>query len=55
MTHYRVADRTLLRNVSAGWHMHLDVLAARLTGAEPEPFWDGWVRLKSEYEKRLQS
>jgi uncharacterized protein YndB with AHSA1/START domain len=53
VTHARVNDRTILLNVSGGWHMHLDVLAARLDGTEPEPFWDGWVRLKKEYEQRL--
>jgi hypothetical protein len=33
--------------------MHLDVLAARVAGSEPEPFWDGWSRLKKEYDRRL--
>ena len=33
-------------NVSAGWHAHLDVLAARLAGEEPEPFWDHWSYLR---------
>jgi uncharacterized protein YndB with AHSA1/START domain len=51
--HRRVADRSTRLNVSAGWHMHLDVLAARMRGTEPEPFWDGWKRLKDEYERRL--
>ena len=53
VTHHRVAERTTLLNVSAGWHMHLDVLVARLTGEEPAAFWDGWSRLKKEYESRL--
>ena len=51
--HHRVADRTTLLNVSGGWHMHLNVLAARLNDEAPEPFWDGWVRLKQDYEQRL--
>jgi uncharacterized protein YndB with AHSA1/START domain len=51
--HRRVPDRSTLLNVSAGWHAHLDVLVARLTGAEPAPFWDGWSRLKKEYERRI--
>ena len=51
--HRRVPDRATLLKVSAGWHAHLDVLAARITGKQPQPFWDGWLRLKSEYEKRL--
>jgi hypothetical protein len=33
--------------------MHLDVLAARATGGEPAPFWDGWRRLQEEYDRRL--
>ena len=51
--HRRVTDRATLLNVSGGWHMHLDILVARMTGKEPAPFWDGWSRLKKEYEQRL--
>jgi uncharacterized protein YndB with AHSA1/START domain len=51
--HQRVPDRSVLLNVSAGWHMHLDILAARINGKEPAPFWDGWSRLKADYERRL--
>jgi uncharacterized protein YndB with AHSA1/START domain len=51
--HRRVADRATLLNVSAGWHMHLDILVARATGQEPESFWDGWSRLKKEYDERI--
>jgi uncharacterized protein YndB with AHSA1/START domain len=51
--HRRVTDRATLLNVSGGWHMHLDVLVARMTGKEPAAFWDGWSRLKKEYERRM--
>jgi len=51
--HRRVPDRTTLLNVSAGWHMHLDVLVARATGKEPTPFWDGISHLKQEYDRRM--
>ena len=51
--HRRIPDRSIMLNVSAGWHAHLDVLAARLASEEPEPFWDNWAALKAEYEKRL--
>lgn len=51
--HRRLPDRETLLMVGAGWHMHLDVLVARLDGKEPEPFWDGWIRLHAEYEGRL--
>ena len=53
VTHHRIPDPAMRLNISAGWHAHLDVLAARLTGDEPEPFWDHWVALKAEYAKRL--
>ena len=53
LTHSRVLDRDVLLNISAGWHAHLNVLAARIDGTQPEPFWDGWRRLKAEYDQRL--
>lgn len=46
-------DRAIKLSICAGWHMHLSVLVARVSGKEPEPFWDGWARLKTEYEPRL--
>jgi uncharacterized protein YndB with AHSA1/START domain len=54
VTHRRIAERSSQLNISAGWHAHLDVLAAKLAG-EPlaEPFWDHWVGLKSDYERRI--
>jgi hypothetical protein len=53
LIHRRIPDRSSLLNVSAGWHMHLNILEARATGKEPKPFWDGWQALKSDYEKRF--
>ena len=53
LVHRRLPDRATLLKVSAGWHAHVDVLAARLTGEEPLPFWDNWAALKAEYERRL--
>lgn len=51
--HRRLPDRTTMLMVGAGWHMHLDILVARATGRQPEQFWDGWLRLKQEYDRRL--
>jgi hypothetical protein len=53
VTHRRLPDRETLLMVGAGWHMHLDILVARVRGEEPEPFWDGWTRLHKEYADRL--
>jgi len=53
--HRRLPNRGSLLGVGAGWHMHLDILVARVTGAEPEPFWDGWSRLHKEYDRRVSA
>jgi uncharacterized protein YndB with AHSA1/START domain len=53
VTHRHLKDRSAMLMVGPGWHAHLDVLAARLRGSEPEPFWEGWGRLRTEYEQRL--
>ena len=51
--HRRLPDRATMGKVGPGWHAHLDVLVARVSGEEPEPFWDSWFRLKDEYDRRL--
>jgi uncharacterized protein YndB with AHSA1/START domain len=51
--HRRLPDRATMLKVGAGWHMHLDTLVARTTGREPAPFWDGWSRLREEYDRRM--
>lgn len=53
VTHRQLRDRGTMLMVGAGWHMHLDLLAARVTGAKTEPYWNGWTRLKHEYDQRL--
>ncbi len=53
VVHRRLPDRSTMLNVSAGWHMHLDTLAALAEGRAPEPFWEGWSRLKQDYDGRL--
>jgi uncharacterized protein YndB with AHSA1/START domain len=55
LIHRRLTDRATLLKVAPGWHTHLDVLVARLTGKEPEPFWDDWSRLARDYERRLSA
>jgi uncharacterized protein YndB with AHSA1/START domain len=53
VTHRRPPTRDVLLSVSAGWHAHIDVLAARLAGARPGAHWDNWVRLRAEYAQRF--
>lgn len=51
--HRRLPDRETTLMVGAGWHMHLDILVARVQGEVPAPFWDGWQRLKQDYAARV--
>ncbi len=51
--HRRLPDRATMLMIGAGWHMHLDILVALMTGKGPEPFWDGWSRLRTEYDRRI--
>lgn len=53
VTHRRLPDRATLLNVAAGWHRHLDLLLARTLGKRPGSFWEGWTRLKQDYERRI--
>ena len=53
LVHRRLANRKTRLEVGAGWHAHLDILAARLQEKEPKPFWDSWLGLKEEYEHRI--
>jgi uncharacterized protein YndB with AHSA1/START domain len=54
LTHRRIAERSSRVMIGAGWHAHLDILAARVAGKEPAtPFWDGWLKLRQEYDRRL--
>jgi uncharacterized protein YndB with AHSA1/START domain len=49
VTHRKLPDRDMALMVSAGWHAHLDVLVARMSGEGARDFWGKWVRLKGEY------
>ena len=53
VTHRGISDRNNLLMIGAGWHQHLDTLVARARGVAPGPFWDGWTRLRAEYEQRI--
>lgn len=53
LVHHRLPDRETMLMVGAGWHAHLDILVARARGEKPAAFWDAWVGLKAEYDKRL--
>jgi uncharacterized protein YndB with AHSA1/START domain len=53
LNHRRLPNRSITLMAAASWHMHLDILAARMGRGRTEPFWDGWTRLRDEYARRL--
>jgi uncharacterized protein YndB with AHSA1/START domain len=53
VTHSRLAKRTAMLNVAGGWDAHVGILADRLNGVEPRPFWTTLAKLKAEYEAKL--
>lgn len=54
LTHRRIAERAARLMIAAGWHAHLDILAARAAGEDPaSSFWDGWTKLRQEYDQLL--
>lgn len=53
VTHRRIPNRNTMLNVASGWDTHVGILADRLNGVEPRPFWTTHARLKREYEAKL--
>jgi len=53
LVHRRTPNRGYLLAVSAGWHVHLNALAARLEGEKFSGFWTRWSALKGEYAERF--
>lgn len=53
LTDHRVPGRNTRLNVSAGWHVHLDLVAARLAGITAAGPHQDRARPKGEYECRL--
>jgi uncharacterized protein YndB with AHSA1/START domain len=52
LTHRRLPSREILVDLSGGWHLHIDILAALLAGRKPGPFWATNARYAAEYEAR---
>jgi uncharacterized protein YndB with AHSA1/START domain len=52
VTHRRLDDRGMVVGVSSGWHAHLTLLADKLEGRGPSPYWSTFLAAFAEYEKR---
>jgi uncharacterized protein YndB with AHSA1/START domain len=53
LTHRGLDDRGARTMIAAGWHMHLDILLARVSGQRAGSFWSGWTSLKGFYDRHL--
>ncbi|MCX7305902.1 MAG: SRPBCC family protein [Hyphomicrobiales bacterium] len=53
LTHERLPSRDGLLSVSAGWHTHLDILDALLSGQVPTSFWRTMTALEADYDRRI--
>ena len=53
LTHRKLATRDDMVDVAGGWHTHLNVLAARLAGRDPGPFWSANAAWEAEYQRRI--
>ena len=53
LTHRRLPNRDETLSVSGGWHVHLDILAARLEGRVPPSIWRSLAMVEPEYDRRI--
>ncbi len=53
LTHRRLENPEMRPMVGAGWHAHLDILEACVSGTERPSFWPHWTRLHAAYTSRL--
>jgi uncharacterized protein YndB with AHSA1/START domain len=53
ITHQRLPGLADMLSVSAGWHAHLDLLVALVTGEARPRYWELHTRLEAEYAQRL--
>lgn len=53
LTHRGIDARASRVMIGAGWHMHLDILVAEVSGEPPASFWSGWSELRAAYDERL--
>ena len=53
VTHTGLSAASGLTQIAAGWHTHLDILRAVLSGDEAPSFWSTWAKLQSAYAARM--
>ncbi|HEX4183765.1 MAG TPA: SRPBCC family protein [Caulobacteraceae bacterium] len=53
LTHRRLANGDVLRNVAKGWHTHLEVLGEKLRGRPTKSFWTLINAVDGVYDQKL--
>lgn len=53
LTHSRLGTRDGMLLVSAGWHTHLELLAAQLEARPAPSFWARYIALEAQYDRRI--
>jgi uncharacterized protein YndB with AHSA1/START domain len=53
LTHRKLADAAAMKDVSGGWHLHLDLLMDQLAGNPPRGFWSRLAAVEAEYAGRI--
>ena len=53
LTHTGLTERSTKVGVSAGWHVHLDLLVAEASGDTASSFWKDWTVLRQTYDERI--
>lgn len=53
LTHRRLNSHGMMTSVSGGWHTHLDILAAELSGVPAPGFWTRHTALEAAYDRLL--
>jgi len=54
LSHEGIIEKSDLIGAAAGWHVHLRILADRIAGRDPAPFWPEHTALEKEYEMRVR-
>lgn len=53
LTHRGLDDPSARNMIAAGWHEHLSILAATISGIRAVSFWSAWADLRDDYETRF--
>lgn len=53
LTHRRLDGHDMMISVAGGWHTHLEILAADLSGMPAPGFWTRHTALEAEYDRML--